>query len=142
VRNAKTVTTIARTSVRVAFWAEVGLGVILWTGHGEALVSVHVGVGLALVMGLEVLAVTAARAAVRSWLVILGICWGALVPAFGLAQDHLLRPGGHWLIQVTHLLSGVIAVMLAEAIAARLQKAPALDTRTLGARIGHREVQR
>jgi hypothetical protein len=114
----------ARLIVRVALWIEVGLGVLFWTGHGDELIAVHVCVGLALILALETLAVMAMRAQLKSWVVIVGICWGVLVPVFGLIQGHLLRASGHWLIQLAHLAAGLIAVILAETIAARLLRTP------------------
>jgi hypothetical protein len=111
---------VARAVVRVAFWTEAGLGVTFWTGHAGDLAPLHVAVGLALAGGLEALAVLAASAPGGSWLVFLAVCWGILTPAFGLLHDHLLTSGGHWLVQVAHLLAGVAAVVLAEALAARL----------------------
>jgi hypothetical protein len=52
--------------------------------------------------------------------VALAIAWGLVVPILGLSQDGLLPGPAHWVIQVLHLLVGLAAIGLAEALSVRL----------------------
>lgn len=113
--------TIAQMTVRGTGAVLIVLGLILWTGRADQLVPIHMFFGFLLVLGLWTLAVLAARAGVSIGLVALAIAWGLVAPALGLTQAGLLTSGWHWIIQVIHLLVGLGAIGLAEALGTRIK---------------------
>ena len=113
-------TTIARWLVRLLGTIMLILGTLFWTGNALSLIPVHMLLGLALVLTLWTLAILAARGGVHPGLVALAIAWGLVVPILGLSQDGLLPGPAHWVIQVLHLLVGLAAIGLAEALSVRL----------------------
>ena len=111
--------TIPQMLVRVIGSIMLVLGALFWTGNMLSLIPVHMLLGLILVLSLWAVAVLAARAGVHLGLVVLAIGWGLVVPALGFTQDAILPGPAHWLIQVLHLLVGLAAIALAEALARR-----------------------
>ena len=69
----------------------------------------------------ERLAVLAAVARVQPGLVIATLVWAVVVVALGLTQERLLPGPAHWVIQVIHLLVGMAAIGLSEALGRRIQ---------------------
>src|SRR5438105_10765961 len=112
--------TVAQNLVRVCGLVLVVLGVLFWTGNALQLITIHILVGLVLVLSLWTMALLAARAGVSPALVTLAFLWGLLVPAFGLTQDQLLVGDAHCVIRVLHPLVGLAAVGRAEGLAAGL----------------------
>jgi hypothetical protein len=105
------------------------LGIVLWTGHGDSLVLVHMGLGILVVLSLWVLAAITATARGGNW----GLAGGAfvlglLIVALGLRQQSLLVGPAHWIIQVVHLLLGLSAAGMGEAIAGRYKRFNAVKT--------------
>jgi len=119
----QTTTAVAQTIVRFTGLVQIVLGVLFWTGNARGMIPVHMLVGLVLVLALWVLTGLAARAGVDPALVAVAGLWGFLVPALGLTQTTLLPGDYHWLIQVLHLLVGLVAIGLGEVLATRI-KAP------------------
>lgn len=119
----KTTATVVQMLVRLCGLALIVLGILFWTGNALALVPLHVLVGLILVLSLWALAFIAARSGAPPGFVALALLWGLVVPALGLTQDMLLVGGGHWLIQVLHLLVGLAAIALAEGLGQRVRQA-------------------
>ena len=97
-------------------------GVLFWTGRGLAGVSGHMGLGVVLVLSLWLLAFLGARAGAPLGLVAAAAVWGAVVLWFGMVQRQLVPGDAHWMIQVVHLLLGLGAIGLAEALAARIAR--------------------
>lgn len=116
----KTAATALRIFVGLDGLVLIALGLLFWTGNADPLIPVHMLLGIALVLALWVLAVLAAVAGVNFGLVALAFVWGLVVPALGLTQERLLPGGAHWLIQVLHLLVGIIAIALAQILAMRI----------------------
>jgi hypothetical protein len=108
--------------VRVAGLVMVALGVLFWTGNALALVPVHMLIGLLVVLALWALAVLAGAAGVNPALVALAFAWGLLVPVLGVTQERLLPGAGHWVIQVLHLVVGLLAIAQAENLARRTRR--------------------
>ncbi|HEX6799277.1 MAG TPA: hypothetical protein VF116_16325 [Ktedonobacterales bacterium] len=98
----------------------IALGLLFWSGNADALIPVHMLLGIALVLALWILAALAAVAGVNLGLVALAFVWGLVVPALGLTQERLLPGGAHWIIQVLHLLVGITAIALAQVLAVRI----------------------
>jgi hypothetical protein len=101
------------------------LGILFWTGNALTLIPLHMLLGLLFVLGLWIMAVLGLKAGVPRGLVVVAIVWGLVVVWFGLNQDSLVPGDLHWLIRVLHLLVGVAAVGLAEALAGRARRATA-----------------
>jgi hypothetical protein len=70
--------------------------------------------GFVLVIALWIMAGLAARAGVNPGLVALAIVWGLIVPVLGMTQVRLLPGDWHWVIQVAHLLVGLVAMGLGD----------------------------
>jgi hypothetical protein len=119
----KTSAMVAVMLVRLAAVILIVLGVLFWTGHASSLVPLHILIGLVLVLALWALAVIALQSGVRPALPALAIVWGLIVVIFGLAQTNLLTGDAHWVVQVLHLLIGLVAVGFAEMLSARLRRA-------------------
>lgn len=112
--------TAARLLIRVTGAIVLILGIVMWTGHAHALVSVHMLLGVILVFALWVLAGLGAAAGVRRGTTLLSLVWGIVVITLGMLQTRLLPGRAHWVIQVLHLLVGLGAMGLGEALAARV----------------------
>lgn len=116
----KTAATALRAFVGLDGLILIILGLLFWTGNADALIPVHMTLGIALVLALWALAGLAAIAGVSPALVALAALWGVVVPVLGLTQERLLPGDLHWMIQALHLLVGVIAIALAQALAMRI----------------------
>jgi hypothetical protein len=113
----KSAITISQWTIRITGLIEILLGLAFWTNNGLSLVPVHMLVGLILVITLWVLAVLAARTGVSMGLVALAAVWGLIVPILGVMQTQLLPGGAHWVIEVIHLLVGLVAIGLGNRLA-------------------------
>lgn len=113
---------IARNTIRVTGVLQIILGIIIWTGRADGLIPIHVLVGIVLVLALWYLAYEGARAGVSTALVAVAVVWGFITPVLGLVQTGLFSGSGHWVIQVVHLLVGLAAIGLGEALGARLSE--------------------
>jgi len=129
----KTATTVLEILTRVLGTLLIALGLLFWTDNARTLVPLHMLLGITLVLALWALAALAAVARVSLGLVALALAWGLIVPILGLTQTRLLPGGAHWLIQVLHLLVGIGAIGLAQALASQIRRtltrtrAPALQ---------------
>jgi uncharacterized membrane protein YczE len=92
------------------------LGVTFWTGHLGTLVPLHMGLGIAFVVGLWTLAILCWIAGGPAPLSVATLLWGLVIPAFGYAQYQLLPGPNHWVIRVLHLAIGVAGMGLAGAL--------------------------
>jgi hypothetical protein len=117
-----TATTVLQMYVRIVGVILIVLGLLFWTGNADALIPVHMLLGIALVIALWTLAALAAAAGVSLGLVVLAFVWGLVVPALGLRQTSLLVGSAHWIIQVLHLLVGLTAIALAQVLAQRTRR--------------------
>jgi hypothetical protein len=99
------------------------LGLLFWTGNADALIPIHMLLGIALVLALWTLAALAAVVGANRWLVALAFVWGIITPLLGLTQTRLLPFQGHWIIQILHLLVGLTAIALAQLLARAARRA-------------------
>lgn len=107
------------------------LGLLFWTGNATSLISLHMLLGIILVLMLWAIAVMALVARVNPALAMVGIVWGFIVPILGLTQERILPTSAHWLIEVLHLLVGLTAIALANILARQIMQGAA--TRQSGA---------
>jgi hypothetical protein len=106
------------------------LGLIVWTGNGDALIPVHIAVGVVLVLSLWTIATIAARSGFRVSIAAAAAAWGVLVVMLGLAQEDLVPGRLHWTVQVVHVLVSMGAVAWGRLLAHLVQRAAA--TRSVG----------
>lgn len=100
------------------------LGLLFW-GHvvGGVLIPIHMLLGIIVAISLIILGIVFGTAKGGSW----GLGGGAIVLAIlvvllGMTQQTLLVGSTHWLIQVLHLLLGLAAIGLGEAIGGRYRR--------------------
>jgi hypothetical protein len=115
--------TIAHMTIRVSGLLLILLGVAIWTGRADAVIPVHEFLGFVLVLSLWALSFFAARAGVPMRWVVVAVLWGLVAPVLGLTQQGLLAGDWHWTIQVIHLLIGLGAIGLGEALARLMLRA-------------------
>jgi hypothetical protein len=110
--------TAAGWTIRITGLAQIVLGLMLWPDLASGLRSIHMLVGVVLVAALLGAAVLALRAGAKPMLPAVAIAWGLLTVAFGMTQAQILPGDGHTVVQVAHLLVGVVAIGLGEALTA------------------------
>jgi hypothetical protein len=86
------------------------LGIVIWTGNGDALIPVHITIGVVLVLTLWTITFMAARAGAPAGTVAFAAGWGVLVVILGLVQEDLVTGSWHWTIQVLHLAISMGAI--------------------------------
>lgn len=121
---------VARNVVLTAGIVQILLGMLFWLDFAEALVPVHLTVGLVLVLSLWLEAVAAARLGAPRGLTILVALWGLVLPVVGIGQTSVLPGSVHWIVRVVHFALGLGAIGLASVLAARVPStaAPAPET--------------
>ena len=102
---------------RVIAVVQVGLGIFVWTGHGDSLIPVHIAVGLLLVLDLWAAVALGLRSGAPIGLAVVALVWSVGMPVFGLVQANILTGDIHVAVQVLHLAIGLIAVGLVEGLA-------------------------
>jgi hypothetical protein len=116
----KVATTTFQWIVRITGLIQLVLGIVIWTGHFDNLIGIHMLDGLIFVVALTVLAILAAVAGVQAGFVALAIVWAIVVVALGVTQQSILPGSAHWVIQVLHLLIGLGAIGLGENLGRRI----------------------
>jgi len=109
---------LTRWTVRIAGLAALVLGLLIWAGVARALVPIHTLIGITLVVGLWTEAVVVLRAGGKGLLPGVALAWGLLTVGFGLTQAQVIVGGSHVIVEVAHLLVGIVAIGLGEALAA------------------------
>jgi hypothetical protein len=111
---------IARVLISLSGLALLLLGTLFWFGRALALLSLHIELGVVLVLCLWLLCALALRTRVSKGFILLVLGWSLLTPAFGVLQLRLLPGPYHWVIQVLHLAIGFAAVGLGQGLARRV----------------------
>lgn len=88
----------------------------------DAVVGVHIVIGLLLVIDLWAAVWLALRAGAPIALAAVALAWSIVMPSFGLVQAGLLPGSAHVVIQVGHLLIGLAAVGLIETLGSWSQR--------------------
>src|SRR5262245_40130128 len=101
------------------------LGILMWVNVlGDSTIPIHMLLGIIVVLSLIVLAVAFGTSKGGNW----GLAGGAIVLAiivagFGSSQQSILPPDNvHWIVQVIHLILGLAAIGMGEAIAGRYRR--------------------
>lgn len=126
------ITLILQMIVRIIGLILLILGLIFWTGNAHSLVQAHIWLGYVLTLALFALIIQAFRAGVSPGFLIIAVIFGAALPVWGLNQGSVFPESIHWLAQILHALSGIIAIGLAEMLGARIRRKNAPAT-TAGA---------
>lgn len=105
--------------VRITGLLQIVLGLVFWSGNAKGLVPVHMVSGTILVLSLWALAVAGARAGIGNGLVALAAVWGLIVLGLGFSQKSMMHGDAHWVIQVVHLVVGLVAIAMAERLGTR-----------------------
>ena len=94
-------------------------GVVLWTGS-LGLLKVHIITGFIMTLALLLIAMMGFFSRIKPALPIVAIAWAILLPYVGFAQLTLLPGASHIVIQVIHLVIGLCAIGLVEAVGAKI----------------------
>ena len=122
----KGATTAVQMLIRLSWLVLIVLGALFWAGR-TTMLATHVVTGLVFVLLLWMLSFLALRSGAGAGLAALNIFWSLVVLVLGMTQNRLLVDGVHSIIQVLHLLVGIVAIGLAESLAARVKRTPALS---------------
>jgi hypothetical protein len=99
------------------------LGLLAWTGSAANLTQMHMLLGFLAVGALWVIGIGQAFFANGRWSVALcALAVGALTIIVGMMHPSLMVGQFHWIIQVVHLLLGIITIGLGHMAAARVRK--------------------
>jgi hypothetical protein len=126
----RTTTAVAQIVVRLFGLILIILGLFFWSGHALQLVNTHMLIGVLFVIALWVLSGVAIAARQSAGLIALGFIWGIVVLALGMTQRGLMVGSAHWVIQVLHLLVGLIAMGIGDNLARRIKGATATTAAT------------
>jgi hypothetical protein len=85
-------------------------------------------IGVVLVLALWAQALLAGLSRARMGLVVLAFVWGLIVVMLGMTQQRLLVGDWHWVIQVLHLLVGLVAIRLGEVLVQAISANTAADS--------------
>ncbi|HEY4383922.1 MAG TPA: hypothetical protein VGN34_05520 [Ktedonobacteraceae bacterium] len=114
--------------LRVAAILALILGLLTWFGI-DVVVNIHMILGIIVVLSLWVLGGTFLTVKGGVPLGIIAIIWGLIVVALGMTQTSILPDTSiHWIIQIIHLLVGLAAIGLGEAIGGRYKRQSAAAT--------------
>ena len=119
-----TLTSIAHWVVRLTGPTQVVLGLLFWTDRALMLLPLHMLIGMMFVLALWALAGLAAWAGLRWALVLLTVAWGLIIPLFGIMQTRLLLGPAHWVVEVVHLLIGLVAMFVAARLVRFIRSSP------------------
>lgn len=101
-------------------------GLALWFGAAPGLVSMHMLLGFLTVAGLWTIGIEQVRSTGgSSILAALAVIVGALTIYIGMNQAAMLPGGHHWLVQIGHLILGILCIGLGHMAAARQRRAAA-----------------
>lgn len=110
---------LLRWCVRIGGLAALIFGLLLWRGMLPGSVNLHMTLGGIVAAALAILAVYAIATRVRVPLAAVGLLWAVATGYVGSMQTHWLPGSNHWIVSVIHLLLGIGAIGLAEALSRR-----------------------
>ncbi|GAC1359215.1 MAG: hypothetical protein NVSMB38_42800 [Ktedonobacteraceae bacterium] len=124
------VATITRWVLRISGLLALILGILFWTGSvPDALISVHIILGILVTLSLWVLGFLFGRSRGGNWgLAALAIVWGLLVIGVGGSQIGQ-NPGTA--VKIIHLLIGLLALGIGEMVAGRYKRLNVAPTQTM-----------
>lgn len=114
---------LLRWCARIAGIVALLLGLLLWAGKLASALNAHMALGAIVAAALALLAVYAIVARARVPLAVVGLLWAGATVWVGINQIQWLPGGNHWMIGAIHLLLGIGAIGLAEALAGAIRRA-------------------
>ena len=115
---------LARMTVRTTGLVMLALGLLIWTNVARSVVPVHMLVGIVLVAALWAEAALALRVGAKPVLPVVALAWGVLTVAFGVTQERIYVLDSHLPVEVAHLVVGIVAIGLGEALASVGRRGP------------------
>ena len=106
---------------RIAGLGALLLGLLFWIANID-FISIHILFGLAVALALLALSIVMVFTTGARLLGVIGIVYALILPVFGLRQATLLVGNIHWLIQALHLLVGIGALALIQAMSTRYER--------------------
>lgn len=97
-------------------------GIIFWTGNADPLQIVHIISGILAVLALWTIGIAQGMRGGSFGLALATFVVGFLLALVGLFQTRWLNDSNHWIIQVIHLLLGIMAIGLGEMIGGRYRR--------------------
>jgi len=117
------VITISAWILRVGVLLAIILGILLWTGNFDNIKSIHMLVGIIVVLALWTIGLVQGFQKGGSFgLAAATFVVGLALAIVGLYQEQWLTSSFHWIIQVIHLLLGLSTIGLGEMIAGRTRR--------------------
>lgn len=113
--------------IRVLAVTALLLGIAFWLGYARSLTRLHMAIGTGLVLCLWVLAGIAWRNGGRLGLVTFAAAWGLGTWLFGFTHGGLMPGSLHWIVAITHLATGVVAVVMARQLTSGLTNSRVLS---------------
>ena len=95
------------------------LGIVLWTGSLGSL-RIHIITGFVMTLTLLLVGIVGFFSRIKPALPLIAIAWAILLPYIGFAQLRLFPGASHITIQVIHLIIGVCAIGVVEALGAKI----------------------
>lgn len=117
--------TALRWVARLDGLASLILGIILWTGLSTGFASslkVHILTGFVMTITLLLMGLVGFFARIKPGLPLIAIAWAVLLPYVGFAQLRLFMGASHSMIQIVHLLIGICAIGIVEALGAKITR--------------------
>lgn len=99
------------------------LGLLIWTNRALNLVQMHMALGFLAVGALWIIGIGQAFSADGSW--VLAVCAlgvGAVMVVVGMTQSTLMLGPFHWVIQLLHLVLGLLVIGIGHIGAGRYRK--------------------
>ena len=121
----RNVTALALWTARGTAVALLALGVYIWTGGSDQFITVHVVIGLLLVLSLWTLTAIAAAAGVSAVVLGVAVVWSFAAVLLGMTQEELLTGDWHWTIQALHLVIAMAMVGWCQVLVVLMRKASA-----------------
>ena len=91
------------------------LGILLWTGSPTSL-KIHIVTGFVMAIMLVLIGLMGFFSQIKPTLPIVATTWAFLLPYVGFAQLKFFSGASHIVIQVIHLLIGISAIGIVEAL--------------------------
>jgi len=121
-----------RNATALALWTARGtavlllaLGVYIWTGGADQLITAHVVVGVLLVLSVWTIAAIAAASGVSAVVVGAAVVWSFVAVLLGLTQGGLVTGDWHWTIEALHLAIAMAMVGWCQVLVVLMRKASA-----------------
>ena len=124
------VVTITQWVLRISALLALILGILFWTGSApDALIPVHVILGILVTVSLWVLGFMFGRSRGGNWgFASIAIVWGILVLGVGGSQ---IGQDPSTIVKIIHLLIGLLAIGIGEMVAGRYKRLNGVQTQTM-----------